>query len=686
MAEEFSADPHATATQDIKPFVSARSKLPEFTAKALILGLLMAGVLALANAYVGLKAGMTISAVFPAAVTAMAVFRMPILKGNILEENLARTTASVGEALVAGAIFTIPAFLLTEVDGKLLWGSFQYWPTSILVLAGGLLGVLFIILLRRTLTVDMPLPYPEGFACYEMVISGQKGQTGARYVFGAMGIGALFKLFLDSGGIAIFKESITKVLTFPKAMINHFYVTDKPISMAHGGGMSIATPLASPALMGVGYLIGMRYATINFSGSVLAWLFLIPLIIFLDPELPTKLGMDPSNVDWDTVSFSVWYNIVRPIAVGAMLMGSVHTLYKMRASIFSGVQRLAGQRGKSKKSANESRLEKDLEGKWIVWLTIASFLLVFVIYYYFIGGLFGTLVASIVMIMTSFLFAAVGAYLVGIVGNSNQPVSGLTLSGLIIAALMMLLIGVTGAAGVAAALGTATVVCCAACMSGDMIQDLKVGQLLGGTPWKMEVAEVIAVVFTSFVVIVPAMYLLHNGTPGGIGGENLPAPQAGLMAMLAKGILSGQMAWMLVFTGIAFAIMLIMIGAPSPMIVAVGMYLPFETTAAIFIGGVMRYLVDRQVEKKKLNKTKTKQVVNIGILVASGFIAGEAILGVLIASLVSQGKTASIWQLLSGNAIPEVHHSAGAWLSLIVFAVVGYALIKLPLRAAQKDN
>ncbi|MEE9561747.1 MAG: OPT/YSL family transporter, partial [Thermoanaerobaculia bacterium] len=299
-----------------RPYVPAETTLPELTWRAVILGLVMAVVLGFANAYLGLKAGMTISATFPAAVIAIAAFRLPFMRGNVLEQNIARTTASVGEALVAGAIFTIPAFVMVEVGGERLWTTFNYWETSFLLLIGGVMGILFVILLRRTLVEDADLPFPESYACYEIVKVGQKGESGAKYVFGALGLGMLIEIFKNSDGLAILRESTEVFIRFPQSVVRHFYPSREAMgTITHTGGIALASPAASPALMGVGYIIGPRLAAINFAGGVLAWFVLIPLILFLNPQLADQLSVNGTPT-WTDLSFSVWYNNVRPIAVG----------------------------------------------------------------------------------------------------------------------------------------------------------------------------------------------------------------------------------------------------------------------------------------------------------------------------------------------------------------------------------
>ncbi len=666
---------------EFRPYVPSDVSMREFTLKALFLGLFLAVILGAANAYLGLKAGMTISASFPAAVIAIAAFRLPFFKGTVLEQNITRTTAAVGEAMAAAAIFIIPAFVIVNIGGERLWTTFHYWETTLILLVGGILGILFIILLRRTLCVDAELPFPEGTACYEIVKAGQKGESGASLVFGAMGLGILIELFKNSSGFTIFQECKEFLIKLPHSIIHHFDTSKKPLGdITHEGGIVFQTPLASPALMSVGYIIGPKYSAINFSGGVLAWLVFIPLTLFLNPNLASQLSSAGNVVSYQNLAYSCWYNIVRPFAVGAMLIGAFYTLYGLRKSLFSA---LKGVFAKYEHIGNiTGRTEKDLNLKSIV---IIAFLLIVpmgFLYYHFCGHLMGAIAAAIVLAVTAFLFAAVGGWLVGIVGNSNQPLSGITLASLIIAALIMLAVGVKGISGVAAVLGVAAVICAAASMSGDIIQDLKVGQLIGGTPWKMELAGIISVIVMAFILVFP-LVILHEGNilAGGIGigDAKLPAPQAGLMAHLAAGIVGGQMPWGLLVMGMFFTVALILIKAPSPMLIAVGMYLPFETTFAIFIGGIFKWIVEQKMKKQNYTAEEYESTENRGILVASGFIAGEAITGVLLAALVLLGVP-SITELVTGREELGILSTAGGWLSLIVFAIVAVTLIYLPFR------
>ncbi|MDH4069770.1 MAG: oligopeptide transporter, OPT family [Ignavibacteria bacterium] len=646
-----------------KPFVSADSTLPELTAKSLLLGIVMAAVLGAANAWLGLKAGMTVSATFPAAVVAMAVLR--IFKGNVLEENIARTTASVGEALVAGAIFTIPAFLMVGI-----WDSFDYMESVMIMLVGGLLGVLMIIFLRRTMVEEAKdLPYPESVATAEMVKAGQKGETGAKYVFGALGIAALIELLKNPRGMQIMRESWDHFIPFMKSKIQFFQNGEAlGAAQAYGGGIFISSPVASPALMGVGFIIGPRLASIAFSGGVFGWLVLIPVALFFNGGLETLVA---SGSSWEDLVFEVWKRQVRPIAVGAMLVGAVYTLWNLRKDLSSGLGKAFRDMKLSDVDRSKiSRTQLDLPMKIIVPGIILMLVPITALYTYFTGDFVNAAIAGVVMLVTGFLMTAIAGWLVGVMGGSNNPISGLTLSALVISAVLMVSLGVSGTAGVAAVLGVASVVCCCCSIGGDMLQDLKVGHILGGTPRNMEIAEIIGVIVAALVLPLP-MQILHDGTPGGIGGPNLPAPQAGLMAIMAQGIVGGDMAWPLLLIGAAFAVTLIMIGSPSVMLIAVGIYLPFETTFAIFIGGMLKLLADRVIARRNLPEAQKTAVENKGILLASGLVAGEALTGVLLASLVILN-----WKIPQFGDSPIV--------GLIVFPIIAFVLIAIPLRSLLK--
>ena len=651
----------------------------EMTFKAVALGVFLAFVFGAANAYLGLRAGQTVAATIPAAVIAMALFRLPAVRGGMLEQNIARTAASVGEALVAGAIFTIPAFLLAEVGGVRLWQDLRahYWEATFILLAGGLIGVFFIIMLRRPLCVDAGLPWPESVASVEIVKAGDRAGAASRYIFGAMGWGGLIQILKSDKGLHILRDYSEGFLAFPKSLIRHFDFQRAPLGeVSHTGGIAWATPSLSTALVGIGYIIGPRLASINVSGGIIAWWLLIPLLLFFDPELAARLGAG-RQVAWDVAAFTVWYNVVRPIAVGAMLVAASWTLFSMRSSIARSLQgAFAASRAAAREGVAAERTERDIPVKWIVAGTVALIIPITAIYQHFTGAWGAAVAAALVMTAAGFLLSAVGGYLVGLVGSSNQPVSGLTLSALVIAALVMLAIGVKGPAGVAAVLGVAAVVCCACCVSGSLVQDLKAGHLLGGTPWKMQVVEILAVALLAFFLMAPIIVLHEaNLATGGIGGRALPAPQAGLMAQLAKGIVGGEMPWGLLGIGAAFGAALILCGARAPMLIAVGMYLPFDTSSAIFAGGLIKAVADRIAARR--SDMERASIEEEGTLVASGLIAGEAIVGILLAAMFLAGVP-SLAKLVTGADEPGLYRTAGGWLSLIGFASLVYVLVRIP--------
>jgi putative OPT family oligopeptide transporter len=642
-----------------KPYVPADTSMAELTFKALFLGVIMAVVLGAANAYIGMKAGLTVAATFPAAVVAMAALRP--LRGTILEENIARTTASVGEALVAGAIFTLPAFIIAGA-----WEELRYWESTMIMLVGGVLGVLFVIMLRRTLVVEADLPFPESVAASEIVKAGQGGDTGAKYVFVAMGLAGLWELFKNSNGIQVMHERTQAVFQFGRSQME---VLGERIE--YTGGLLVATPSASPALMGVGYIVGPRVAAVLFSGAVMGWLLLVPLAVFLNPAFAATA----SGASFPDLANEVWSKQIRPLAVGTMIVAAFYTLYSLKDALISGIRKALRDINVSGGEKAAPRTEIDLDLRKVFAAVGVMAVVTFFLYYFFTESVGGSLVLTAVMVVLGFLFAAVAGYLVGLIGSSNNPISGLTLSSLLIAAVLMVLLGVTSIQGVAGVLGVAGVVCCASGVAGDMMQDLKVGHILGGTPWRMQIGEIIGVIVAAMVLAF-ALMALHNAYT--IGSAELPAPQAGLMALMANGIVGGQMAWPLVIVGMLFAVGLILINAPSPMLIAVGMYLPFYSTAAIFVGGVIRWAFEKIADRRKLKEEEKSRAVNTGVLLSSGFIAGESLMAVVLAFL-----------LLGGDFIPFLIRAKEAvtpgwepnfWISLIAFPIVFYLLVWLPLK------
>lgn len=654
-----------------KPFVPEKTDLREFTLRALILGIIMSAVLGAANAYLGLKAGMTIAATYPAAVIGMAVLRL--FKGSILEENIARTTGSIGESIAAGAIFTLPAFVLAGVWPN-FGGRVHYIEATAIMFVGGILGILFVTLIRRVMVEDTELPYPESVAAGEIHKAGRRGGTGAKYLFGAMLFGAAVQF---GGALKLFATSWERFVMFTKTGVNLLSGKGELYTrVSTGGGALITSPAISPAYIGVGYIIGPRLAALNFAGGIFAWGFLVPLMLyFLGPNLETLVLQQGGDITWTALAYAAWKFIVRPIAIGGMLVSAGYTLWRMRKNLINGLSRsITDVKKAALEGKEQSRLEKDIHFKWIFsGILIVSILMGF-LYYHMCNDAAAAIVATVVMVIAGFFFSAVSGYLVGMIGSSNNPVSGLTISTLIIAAVLMVLLGAQGKEGVAAVLGVAAVICITAAVAGEMLQDLKVGYILGGTPWKMQTSNLISALFACAIMFFPLL-ILHQGDINaggqGFGGKALPAPQAGLMAMLAQGIVSGQMAWPLVIVGMLMAIGLICTQVKSPMLVSVGMYLPFETISAIFVGGLIKGAVDRISEKRKHNEGQKIRISNNGVLIASGLIAGEALLGLVLATL-------AFFRI----DIPAIFTEPTFIISLVVLALIALILIIFPLKNA----
>jgi putative OPT family oligopeptide transporter len=666
------------------PFVPASTTMAEFTMRALLLGLVMSVVLGAANAYLGLKAGMTIAATYPAAVISMAVLRL--LRGNILEENFARTVGSIGESVAAGAIFTIPAFVILKIwhfDPEHI--GREYMVASALMILGGLLGIMFVTILRRVMVEDSTLPFPESVAASEIHKAGQKGSEAATQLFKAMGVGALIQFAADLGIFAksnAFAVAVGKV----KASFVRLGLDATSNTVPAGGVTTMHAPAASPAYIGVGYIIGPELASLNFAGGLLAWGLFVPLLVFfLGPGMIGQYTAADGTANWGGLTYALYMYIVRPIAVGGMLVGATYTLYRMRKNLAVGIKRgIADVRKSATAEAPADRTERDLPFKTVLMGIAALLVLMIALYFYFTQAVGAAVLAGVVILVTGFFFAAVSGNLVGMIGSSNNPISGLTLATTIIAALTMVVIGAKGIEGVAAVLGVAVIGCVSAAVAGEMLQDLKVGHILGGTPWRMQVGDVIGVVVAGLVLFFP-LYVLHvsdlkaNPLTGGFGGPNLAAPQAGLMAAVSQGIVGGEMAWPLVLVGIAMGLSLILIKVRSPMLFSVGMYLPLETTFAIFIGGVIRGFVDRLREKRGLNAAQKARVENAGVLAASGLIAGEALVGLLVATVVfvrdRMGQPAQFFHVPGFESI-------GSYLALAVFAILAWYLIRVPMSKA----
>jgi putative OPT family oligopeptide transporter len=651
-----------------RPYVPENMEMKEFTFRAVLIGLFLTVILGAANAYLGLRAGMTIAATYPAAVIGMALLRL--MKGSLLEENIARTVGSIGESVAAGAVFTIPAFLISGA-----WSSFgfhdAYWKSVALMAVGGSLGILFVTLLRRVMVEDPELPFPESVAASEIHKAGQQGAGAAKLLFANMGLGGLIYLL---GAFQLFNASkafVVHIGQIGSSMLRLGRTSTAPL-VSVGGVTTFQAPAISPAYLGVGYIIGPRLASLNFAGGVVAWGLLVPLIIyFLGPTLQATMAPGTEG----NLAGAVWYNIVRPVAVGGMMVGAAWTLFRMRKSLAIGMKRAVSDLKKSAAvHAATNRTERDLNGKVVFGGLGAAFVCMIVLYFHFSGTLSGAITAALVMIVVGFFFAAVSGNLVGMIGSSNNPVSGLTLCTLIIAALLMVAIGVSGMSGVAAVLGVAAVVCVSSAVAGEMLQDLKVGHILGGTPAKMQLGDFLGILVASLALYFPLL-VLHQGNinRGGIGfgDPQLSAPQAGLMASLAQGIVGHNMPWPLVGAGVLMGLAMIMLEVKSVMLFAVGMYLPLETTFAIFLGGVIRWLTDRMRDKRGFNDAQKARVENAGVLTASGMIAGEAILGLVVAAFYFFNKP-----------LPVIFAAPATYSGFIVLAIIAFVMVRLPLANA----
>jgi putative OPT family oligopeptide transporter len=574
----------------------------ELTARAIFIAIILSVVMAAANVYLGLKAGMTVSASIPAAVMAMGILRLFKRKGTIFESNLVQTGASAGESLAAGIIFTMPALVIAGV-----WKTFDFWTTSLIALTGGLLGILFMIPMRKVFVVDSKeLAFPEGLACAEVLRSGESGnETGATLVFRAILVGGLFKF--AGSFLGLLKGSVEAA----KILAGRVFFVGSDIS---------------PALVAVGYIVGLPIAVLIFLGGAGAWLVGIPLLGGAEGEATAS-------------AWTLWSTQIRYIGVGAMVIGGFDSIYKVRKGLRSAIKEMASHFKGSHKNVPET--ERNLSGNTILFWSAICIVMVLGIYYNVTKDLGATLIAASVMIVLSFFFTAVASYIVGLVGNSNSPVSGMTITAVLATAALLYILGYTGANGILATLGVAGIVCCVACTSGDVCNDLKTGALIGASPRSQQIVQIIGVASAAFV-LTPVLIAMHQGSINmggtGIGGPDYPAPQANLFASLAQGFFAdGHLPWDMVAIGAIVGVLVLVIDAVLGlrgakfrmhlMPVAVGIYLPFGLSVPILIGGLLSYFVARA------NKPEAKANLSRGVLVSSGVIAGESLVGVGLAIL-----------------------------------------------------
>ena len=643
MAE--ASSPSAPAGK-VVPYIPADKSLPELTIGVILLGALLSVVLGGANAYLGMFAGMTVSASVPAAVMSMGIMRA-LGTGNILQNNAVQTAAASGEGLASGVIFTLPALVILGV-----WSRFSYLETTLIAAFGGILGVLFTIPLRRALIIDQPLQFPEGVATAEVLKVGAEGGGGISVLILSATIGAVVKL--GATGLKLWAETvrfggwITGGTATAAAATTTPAVTTSSVAAANAGVPFYFGINASPALLSVGYIVGFNVAAVIFAGSVLNSWIAMPLYsmfgdataIMTDKVHQLTLAQTRQGKDARDAADLYHKFVTRYLGVGGMLVGGIWSLYKLRKSLLGGITAGLEAYRKRRAGGNDAvpRTEHDMPMNIILILIAASVLPLFFIFWHFTGSAWISAVMAVVMVIAGFLFSAVASYMAGLVGSSNNPVSGITISTILVSALLLLGLGLESPAGPIAAILIGGVVCCAAAIGGDNLQDLKCGQLVGSTPWKQQVMQILGVVVAA-LVMAPILNLLNDAYT--IGSKELAAPQANLMGTVAFGVFEGGLPKTFIGIGAAIAVVVIAIDSMLArrgskirvpvMAFAVGVYLPFDLNVSIFLGGVISWLVSRALDRAGASRERRGEVERSGLLAAAGFITGEALLGVALA-------------------------------------------------------
>ena len=622
-----------------KPYIPADKVIPEFTIVSLILGILLAVVFGAANAYLGLRVGMTVSASIPAAVISMGVIRFLLRRDSILENNMVQTIGSAGESLAAGAIFTIPALFMWATENDAV-STPSFWEIAIICLCGGLLGVLFMIPLRTALIVEEHgvLPFPEGTACAEVLLAGEEGGDKSKVVFSGLGIAALYKFVAD--GLCLFPSEIAWNI--------------KPLKT--GFGLDVL-----PALAGVGYICGLNISSYMFAGGVLGWFVLIPLISLFGIEniiAPASAAISEMGPQ------DIWGSYIRYIGAGAVAAGGIISLVKTLPMIVKTF--IKAMKGFGHKNDSELRTSRDLPMSVVL---IGSLAIAVVIW--LIPSIPISFLGALIIIVFGFFFATVSSRMVGLGGSSNNPVSGMAIATLLIATALLKATGNTGFTGMASAICIGTVICIVAAMAGDTSQDLKTGYIVGATPMRQQIGELIGAL-VSALAIGGVMYLLNSAW--GFGKAELPAPQATLMKLVVEGVMGGTLPWGLVLCGVGIAVVIELLGLPV-LPVAIGLYLPIYLSTPIFLGGVLRWYFEKK--KKAADENHRKNMIDRGILYSSGMIAGEGIIGIALAILavipMGKGKTlASIINL--GTPLGNI---PGAVFFLLLLASMYYFCVKI---------
>ena len=642
--------------ESFKPYISADKVLPEFTVTSILMGIILAVVFGAANAYLGLKVGMTVSASMPAAVISLGVIRVIMKKNSILESNMVQTIGSAGESLAAGAIFTMPALFLWAEEGKIAMPG--YLEITLIALFGGILGVLFMIPLRKALIVEEHgiLPYPEGMACAEVLLAGEEGGSNASTVFAGMGLGAAFKFIVD--GLKIVPSDITT-----------------PNIKGYAGQIGVEI---YPALIGVGYICGPSISSYMFAGGIIAWLVLIPAVVFFGGSIDfatlgnTGLaGQTIAEVYEANGASAIWSNVIKYVGAGAIATGGVISLLKSLPLI---IKTFAGAMKSLKNTSGGTNVRTDRDMKMPVVLGI---ILIVIILIWLVPSVPVSLLGAFLIAIFGFFFATVSSRMVGLIGSSNNPVSGMAIATLLISTFVLKATGNTGMAGMTGAIAIGSIICVIAAIAGDTSQDLKTGFIVGATPAKQQVGELIGVVASGFA-IAGVMSLLNKAW--GFGSAEIPAPQATLMKMIVEGIMDAKLPWVLVFMGVFLALALEVLRVPV-MPFAIGLYLPIYLSCGIMVGGVVRLFLD----KKKEAEAKKKEMISNGTLYCAGMIAGEGLVGILMAvlAIIKVGDN-SIAAIIGG--LFNLSGAAGNIVGLIVLALMILSLLKFSVWSKTKSK
>jgi len=649
---------------------TCESSPAQFTWRAVALAVVLAVILAAANAYLGLFAGLTIATAIPAAVVSMGVLRL-FGGGTILENNIVQTGASAGSSIAAGVIFTIPALLIMGY-----WPDFKYWWVLGIAGLGGLLGVLFSVPLRRTMIVEEPLPFPEGKAAAEVLKAGANPGPGLKILGTAAAIGATVKLAAASG-----------LRLLPDSWAQSTWIGSSKASLFIGTNLS-------PALLGVGYIVGLNVGAVVLSGSILSWHIAIPLYqsFFIDsnPALASTVAAASAT----DAAFAVWSSQIRYLGVGAMLIGGVWTLFSLRHSLIKGIKSGLAAARKSSAQTQVVETQRDLPMKWMLIALLIFTIPLLGLYQAIVDQWLVSIPMTIIMIVTGFLFVSVSAYLAGLVGSSNNPVSGITIATILFAsAVLVLLMGRDSALGPVAAIMIGAVVCCAAAVGGDNLQDLKTGWLVGATPWKQQLMLGIGA-FSCALVMAPVLNLLAQaygiGAPSLDHPKPLPAPQANLMASVARGLFGGQLPWMIIAIGAGIGVLVISLDLwlkktgkrfrVPVLAAAIGIYLPMELMVPIFLGGLLAHLVERAHRLTPDDEAKRDRIHQPGVLFSAGLITGEALMGIAIAiPIVISGRSDIL--ALSLGSFAQMWQPLAAWFGLALLFFVGYLLYRTGKKA-----